>query len=253
MSGRFMPRTALRSIDPVVKRMRALAPLSEADRDLLYQLNDRRTRHRVGDELIMEGQKARRARFIVSGWASSQRVLADGRRQVFNIAIPGDGVGVCPWHTPPALCSVVAATAMETVDAEPIMERVRDGRSPGLAHALTAAGRLDELLALDHITRLGSQTAYERVAHFLLEMQHRLEMAGLGDTQRFPLPLTQEMLADTLGLSIVHINRTLQQLRRDKLIELRSGVAVLLQRDVLITLADFRWPKASPAQLADPR
>jgi CRP-like cAMP-binding protein len=240
----------MRSIDPVVRRLRALATLSEIDQELLSSLSERRVRHRAGDELIAEGQVARRPRFIVSGWANSQRVLADGRRQTFGFLLPGDGLGVCLRRSPPALCSVVAATALETVDAEPLMEVIQSGRSPGLGNAIIAAARLDDILVLDHMTRLGSQTAYERVAHLLLELQHRLELAGLGDSHRFPMPLTQEMLADALGLSIVHINRTLQQLRRDRLIELRSGVAVLLDREALILLADFRWPKSTPAALS---
>jgi CRP-like cAMP-binding protein len=89
------------------------------------------------------------------------------------------------------------------------------------------------------MVRLGQQTAYERVAHFLLELQRRLQIAGLGDSQRFPLPLTQEMLADSLGLSIVHVNRTLQHLRREKLIELRSGVAILLEPQTLSGICDY--------------
>lgn len=210
-------------------------------------MTERRVRHRAGDELIAEGQTARRARFIVSGWAHSQRVLMDGRRQTFGFLLPGDGLGMCPRQSPPALAVFVAATALETVDAEPLMEVVQSGRSPGLERALAAAARLDDILTYDHVTRLGCQTAYERVAHFLLELQHRSEMAGLGDRHRFPMPLTQEMLADALGLSIVHINRTLQQLRQRRLIELRSGVAVLLDREALIQIADFRWPKSMRA------
>lgn len=247
MLSRAIPNARLRPFNAVVRRLKTLAPLSEAEETLLLQLSERRTRHRAGDELIREGQTLRRPRYIISGWASSQRTLKDGRRQIFGFALPGDGLGVCERHTPQALSNFTAATTLETIDAEPIVQAVREGRAPGLAAALTAASRLDDVLALDQITRLGAQSAMERVSHFLLEMQHRLQAAGLGDAQRFPLPLTQEMLADTLGLSIVHINRTLQQLRRDKLIELRSGVAVLLQRDALVTLADFRPPPVTRA------
>jgi CRP-like cAMP-binding protein len=231
---------APRPIDPVLRRLRALATLSDSDQDLIRNLSERRERHVSGEELIAEGQIARRPRFVVSGWACRQRVLPDGRRQIFGFALPGDGLGICAKPAPPALCSVVALTALETVDAEPVTEAAQDGHSPALARALGAAEILEETLLLDHMVRLGRQTAYERVAHFLLELQTRLEIAGLGDMQRFPLPLTQEILADALGLSIVHVNRTLQQLRRERLIELRSGVAILLQRDLLATIADYR-------------
>jgi hypothetical protein len=152
---------------------------------------------------------------------------------------------------------VVAATAVETIDAGPVIDALRDGRARGLALALAAAARIDDVLMLEQMIRLGSLTAYERVAHLLLELQHRLEIVGQGDAQRFPLPLTQEMLGELLGISIVHINRILKQLRREGLIELRSGVAVLLQREALIALTDFKWPgpaaeSSMSAWLSDP-
>jgi CRP-like cAMP-binding protein len=240
MTGRFKPRIAPRPLDAVVRRMRALVALSEAEQDLLRNLSDRRERHVAGEELVADGQTGRRARLVVSGWACHQRVLPDGRRQIFGFLLPGDGFNICERPAPPALASTVALTALETVDAEPLLEAAHSGQAPGLARAFTLAAQLDQALLLDHMVRLGRQTAYERVAHFLLELQRRLEIAGLGDNQRFPLPLTQEILADALGLSIVHVNRTLQQLRRERLIELRSGVAILLQPDLLASVSDYR-------------
>lgn len=217
-------------------------------------LAERRERHAPGDELITEGDTQRKPRFVVAGWAARQRVLSDGRRQIFSMILPGDNFGVAPRNAPPAPWTVVALTALETVDAEPVLDAALDGCCPGLARALTAAALEEERLLLDHMVRLGQQTAYERVAHFLLELQRRLQMAGLGDSQRFPLPLTQEILADALGLSIVHVNRTLQQLRRERLIELRSGVAILLQPEALADIAgceipSARRPTAAPRQL----
>ena len=79
----------------------------------------------------------------------------------------------------------------------------------------------------DQITRLGRRTAYERFGNLLLELYHRLHVVGLARDGRFALPLTQEMLADALGLSVVHVNRTVQQMRRDGLLELRAGTVVI--------------------------
>jgi CRP-like cAMP-binding protein len=250
MTSRFKPRIAPRPLETVARRLRTLAPLTDAEMELLSSLSDRRERHAPGDELMSEGQTARRPRFLVTGWAASQRMLSDGRRQIFGIFLPGDGIGICERPAPPALSAVAALTALETVDAEPVLEAVQAGRAPGLGRALSISAVLDQMRMLDHIVRLGQQTAYERLAHFLLEMQRRMEAAGLGDAQRFPLPLTQEMLADALGLSIVHVNRTLQQLRRERLIELRSGVAILLQPDALASIADYRAHKVAPAARA---
>lgn len=245
MTGRFTPHLAPRPLDPVLRRLGVVANLSEAEQDLVRQLGERRERHSPGEELIREGQSTARARLVVSGWASRQRVLPDGRRQIFGFILPGEPLGLGRRPAAPPLAGVVALTALETLDAEPLIEAALSGRAPGLAQFVLRAQHTEDALLLDHMVRLGRQTAYERVAHFLLELQHRLQLSGLGDSQRFPLPLTQEIMADVLGLSIVHVNRTLQQLRREKLIELRSGVAILLRRELLVSISDYR-PATSP-------
>jgi CRP-like cAMP-binding protein len=247
MSDRLTPRPTPRPLEAVVRRLRALAVLSDAEQQLVRSL-DGRERFPAGEELVGESDLARRPRFILSGWACRQRVLPDGRRQIFTFLLPGDSLGVSRREAP-ELATVAALTAMETVSAEAVLEAAQSGRAPGLAQALLANEQVEQGLLLDHMVRLGRQTAYERVAHFLLELQQRLEIAGLGDSQRFPLPLTQEILADALGLSIVHVNRTLQQLRRERLIELRSGVAILLQPEILASIADYRLthPQFAPA------
>jgi CRP-like cAMP-binding protein len=247
MTGRFNTHLGVRPIDPILRRLRTLANLSEADTELIRGLTERRERHGPGEQLTAEGEAAGRPRFVVSGWACRQRLMPDGRRQIFSLLLPGDGFG---FASRPALSSVVALTALETVDASAIQDAVRRGAAPGLARALAGAELLEDSLLLDHAVRLGRLTAFERVAHFLLELQQRLEITGLGDRQRFPLPLTQEMLADTLGLSIVHVNRTLQQLRRAGLIELRSGVAILLQPDSMARICDYRTTGFAPSNRA---
>jgi CRP-like cAMP-binding protein len=236
MTGRFNAQLGVRSIDPILRRLRSLAALSESDIELVRGLTERRERHGAGEQLAAEGDLTR-PRFVVSGWACRQRLMPDGRRQIFSLLLPGDGFG---FGVQPALASCVALTALETVDASAVQDAARRGAAPALARALCVAEIMDDALLLDHAVRLGRLTAFERVAHFLLELQQRLEIVGLGDRQRFPLPLTQEMLADTLGLSIVHVNRTLQQLRRAGLIELRSGVAILLEPDSMARSCDYR-------------
>jgi CRP-like cAMP-binding protein len=247
MTSRYMSHLGVRPIDPVLRRLRNLSPLTDLDAEIVRGLAERRERHGAGEQLIAEGETTQRPRFVVSGWACRQRLMTDGRRQIFSLILPGDGFGFDPR---PALSGVVSLTALETVDAGPVNEAARRGASPSLARALAAAQSHEDMLLLDQAVRLGRLTAFERVAHFLLELQQRLEVAGLGDRQRFPLPLTQEILADALGLSIVHVNRTLQQLRRANLIELRSGVAILLQPEALAKLCDYRLPAPSSNKAA---
>ena len=125
-----------------------------------------------------------------------------------------------------------------------------DGRAhdDGVASACVRAVGLEETRLFDHIVRLGRQSAFERVTHLLLELHERLAVVGLAFENRFPLPLTQEVLADALGLSIVHVNRTLQQLRRGGLIDTRAGWVTLRDHEQMASLANFR-PAPKPAPL----
>ncbi|HEY0053353.1 MAG TPA: helix-turn-helix domain-containing protein, partial [Caulobacteraceae bacterium] len=112
-------------------------------------------------------------------------------------------------------------------------------RHPALWRALTLASRHDEMRLLDQVVRLGRQTAVERVASFFLEIYERLRVVGLAEAGAFTMPLTQEAMADALGLSPVHVNRTLQQLRRDGLAELSGARVTLHQPGALSRLCGF--------------
>ncbi|HTI67268.1 MAG TPA: helix-turn-helix domain-containing protein [Caulobacteraceae bacterium] len=231
-------------MDPVLRRFATLATLAPNEIALVERLAGQREECRAGAELLAEGATVRPPRLIVSGWAVRQRLLPDGRRQIFSFLVPGDGVGFCLRPHPLALAATIALTRVETVDASSIRLAAKDPEAhPGLTRILETAGHIDEARLLDNVVRLGRQTAYERVAHLLLELRDRLVAAGLADERRFPLPATQEVLADALGLSVVHINRILQQLRREKLIELHSGRVVLLNPDLLTAISDYRAAK----------
>ena len=236
--------TSASPADVVLRRLGALAPLSDREAALVLGLASQRQTHAPGSELYGEGHILGRPKVILSGWACRARVLSDGRRQIFTFLTPGDAIGLCAQPEARALSTTLALTRVTTADATVLADAIAQGapRYGGLAAAAAAAGKLEEARLLDHLVRLGRQTAYERLAHLFLELRWRLAVVGLGSESRFPLPLTQEVLADALGLSIVHVNRTLQQLRREKLLEVRNGFVELLQPEVLIATADFCPP-----------
>jgi CRP-like cAMP-binding protein len=160
MTSRLAPRLTGWPIDPVVHRLRSLTSLTEHEEALVRGLSDRRERRRPGDEIIVEGQTRRQPRFVVTGWAARQRVLPDGRRQIFSFILPGDAFGLDLRAGATAPWTVTALTAMETIDASPLLEDVCEGRAPGLAQGLAASTLESERLLLDHMVRLGQQTAY---------------------------------------------------------------------------------------------
>jgi len=99
----------------------------------------------------------------------------------------------------------------------------------------------------DQIVRLGRQTAYERMAHFMLELHARLQVAGIASSHTFALPVSQEVLADVLGLSVVHTNRVMQQVRHDGLLETRSGQVKILDLDAMRAVADWTSAIVEPS------
>lgn len=230
----------------VVRRLSRLAPLGAESIEALSAL---REVHRLsaGAAVVTEHEPLR-PRFLVSGWAARVRWLADGRRQVVSMVLPGDGVGLCERPQPLALCAMVAVTPVEVVDAAAISRLVFDpkgAKAPDIAVALAMSAALEEAHLIDQIVRLGRQTALERMAHLLLELRFRLSLVDLAVDGDFPLPLTQELLADATGLSAVHVNRTLQQMRREGLIELGQGRVKLLRQSLLETIADYQQPEVT--------
>ena len=241
------PLTSMGSANPadvVLRRLRSLATLNDREAALVLSMGARPQSDPAGAELFGEDDPIKRPRVLLSGWACRARVLPDGRRQIFTIVVPGDAVGLCVRAEPIAQSTTFALTNTVTADASALDDAVYRHAAdyPGLASAVSTASVLDEASLLDHIVRLGRHTAYERMAHLFLELRWRLAAVGLGGEHKFPMPLTQEALADALGLSIVHVNRTLQQLRREGLLEVRGGWAELYKPAVLAAAADFRLP-----------
>jgi CRP-like cAMP-binding protein len=235
------------SADVVVLRLQALAPLGVEAVQLLRRMEVSRP-HRPGSDLVDERDPALRPCFIASGWAARVRWLSDGRRQIISFVTPGDAVALSERPDPITQCATVALTDVRTFDAREVAAAMRSGAKvwADLKEAVNVAASLDACTVMNQVVRLGRHTAFERMCHLLLELHDRMARIGLAANGRFPLPLTQEVLADATGLSTVHVNRILQQLRRQKLIDLRSGYVALLDLEALAGIADFRSIKADP-------
>jgi CRP-like cAMP-binding protein len=196
-----------------------------------------------GSELVAEGEALDRARIVLSGWAARVRMLSDGRRQILSFLLPGDAFGIAARPCGFAPCTISALTAVTIAELPGLSSAIAGPDvSQGLGAIAWCILRHEEMFLQNQLVRVGRQTAYERTAHLLLELYHRLKAVSFTQGNGYVLPLTQEMLADALGLSVVHTNRTLQQLRRDKLIETHGSAISILQPETLARVADFREP-----------
>lgn len=181
----------------------------------------------------------RAAYILASGWACSYKILPEGSRQIVDFQIPGDFLGLRSVLLQTSDHCIEPVTEIEV--SEVLDEDLLDAftTTPRLATAVLWAASRDEAMVVEHLIDIGRRNAAERVAHFLLELGSRLRLVGLGQTSGYACPLTQYHLADALGLSAVHVNRVLRQLREAGLATFRDGQVRYDDFDRLVEFADF--------------
>lgn len=194
-----------------------------------------------GDALCREGERSPHVLVIASGYVVAAKRTAAGLQQNVAIYVPGDIVDHESFTLGVTRCSAVALTAVTFHKLTHV--RLRQILDSNAAHckAFWVYVAFHGALAQEWLLSLGRRSAYARTAHLLCELIHRTGAAASSEPITCPMPLTQTELADTLGLSVVHVNRTLMRLRQEGLIHLRRG-----QIDVL------DWPRFKTAAGFEP-
>jgi len=224
---------------PLSRKLTAFVALSDADLATLARFDRRRRVFQPGHEMIHEGQANSRAFVLADGWACSFKLLPDGGRQIVDFQIPGDFLGLRSILFRTADHGIEALTRIEA--SEVLASDILDAfaTAPRLATAVLWAASRDEAMVVEHLVNLGRRSAEERMAHVLLELGARLKLVGIGDRTGFDCPLTQYHLADALGLSAVHVNRILRQLREEGLVTFQKGRVAFDDFDRLKDRAGF--------------
>ncbi len=172
--------------------------------------------------------------FVLDGWGCQARSLADGRRQIFDVVLPGDLIGQSAVAVErEAGVTWIALTPMILVSAADLCAR------EAIHGNLLTEQREAMRRRYDHMMRLGVYTAYEKTAHLMLELHERLSVVGLAADGRFPFPISQERLGEILGLSAMHIHRTLAKLSQDGFFEAGPGWCALSRREELASKIEF--------------
>jgi CRP-like cAMP-binding protein len=220
-------------------RLAQLVPLSPDEIAILSDLQSTTRSVQRHRDIITEGRHHGSLFIILEGNGIRYRILHDGRRQIVNIVLPGDIIGVLGPFIENSLYSTKALTEM-TVAVIPA-NRVNSlfSSNPRLVTKLLWWFSCETAIYTEHLIDLGRRTALERVAHFLLELLTRLQAVGLAEDQSYKIPLTQELLADALGLSIPHVNRVLRRLREEQLVIVEDQRVTIKDVEALSELADF--------------
>ncbi|MBD2750357.1 Crp/Fnr family transcriptional regulator [Microvirga sp. BT688] len=222
----------------LTRKLEAFGPLPDADRLLLDEVI--RPARAVGPrvDLIREGEAPSDVNLILDGFACRYKMIPNGTRQIMAYLVPGD---FCDLHVfiLKTMDHTIATLSPCTVVKIPRAQILALMERPAIARAFWWAALVDEATLREWLVNVGARKAEHRVAHLLCELLLRLETVGLTNGDTYELAITQVELADTVGLTSVHVNRVLQRLRRDGLITLKGKHLVILDAAKLKALSGF--------------
>lgn len=226
----------------VARRLAQFGPFNDAETNIIRDVcQSVATPYPIRSVIGLPRDGAETLRFVASGWMVRVRELKDGRRQLMQLFLPGDAIANVPEN--PRSHFLQAITPVQIIDGSAIGQAAaRPDIYPGLANALNQMALRERALLMDYVVRLGRQTALERVAHLLIEVHYRLLGIGMAEHDELPFRMTQEAMSDLLGLSPVHVNRTLMTLKRTGMISIAHGRVHLLDVPGLEKLSEFRPP-----------
>jgi CRP-like cAMP-binding protein len=216
------------AVNPSIRKLEQFVRLSPEDKAILTRASSERMR-KFGSrvDISREGDRPRDVHLILSGWACRYKQLEDGRRQVVSFFLPGDMCDLNVFILKEMDHSIGTITPVTIADlSREFFDEIGAGY-PRIATALWWETLVNVAIQREWTMNLGQRTASERVAHLFCEIFFRLRLAGLTQGLSCDFPLTQSDLADATGLSKVHVNRTLQELRAARLVTLKGKVLII--------------------------
>lgn len=226
--------------NPLALNLMARDRLSSEELDLLNELASQSPRQfAAGDNLVQEGDVPTGSCLMLSGYSARYHVLSDGKRNISAIHVPGDFVDLHSLMLRPMDHGVVTLSAASVVMVPHTRLRGLTETHAHLSRMLWLSTLVDAAMHRRWLVAAGRLSPVGRVAHLLCELFVRLQTVELVEGYRFWLPMTQAQLSDAMGLSTVHINRTLQEMRRRGMIAWSGSDVEILDWDSLKAAAEF--------------
>src|ERR1700733_7587547 len=225
--------------NPLLRKLSNFAALSEEESTAI--VDSCRDVREVGarEDVISQGDRTGGVKLLLDGFACRYKTLEDGRRQIVAYFVPGDlcDLRVFILKRMDHSIGAIAPSRVATIAPENVLKLMHT--HPALTRALWWSTLVEEAIAREWIVNVGQRNALERMAHLFCELLYRFRAVGLNEGNSCTLPLTQVELAETLGLSSVHVNRTLPALRRRTLITLEGGTLTIQDLDTLKEVSFF--------------
>jgi len=201
--------------------------LTAEDRQLLEGLSTVAQRVPAGQDLIVEGEKPRHTRLFLSGYGCRYKGLASGERSITSLLLPGDFCDLNGFVLGYMDHTIATISECDVAEIPPEAMTALMADSPRVVRALWWATLVDDAIWREWLLNMGRRPADQQLAHLFCETLARLRASGTVRGQDFPFPLTQEQLADVIGVSTVHVNRILQRLRGEELVALEGRRVII--------------------------
>jgi len=223
----------------LIRKLQTIAVVTAEEQDALAELPMRLRVFAASADLLREDQPSTECCLILEGLACRYKVLGAGQRQILSLHLPGDIPDLMSLHLQTMDHGLASLGRGRAAYIPHGAVRELCDRHPQLAATLWRDTLIDASIGREWLAGVGRRTAHERIAHLICEALVRSRALGLMDEGAFELPMTQAELGDATGLSTVHVNRVLQDLRREELITWRGRSILVLDWERLRLAADF--------------
>lgn len=224
---------------PLIVKLEHRDGLSPHEHQILEDATSSVETFAANTDIVREGDVADHSCLILEGWTVRAKTLADGRRQITAFHIPGDFVDLHSFLLKPMDHTITALTPCKmALTPHSALKKITE-EHPHLTRMLWLSTLIDTAIHREWLVALGRLSAAGHLAHLLCELYLRLEVVGLAKDYKFDFPVTQTVLADALGLSTVHVNRVVQELRREGFVAWRGTHVTIKDWDALARLAEF--------------
>jgi CRP-like cAMP-binding protein len=223
----------------LIRQLESITELSRDDRDALATLPLRIRSIAEKRDIVREGARPAESCLVTEGMVCRYKMLSNGRRQILSFHHSGDMPDLESLYLKTMDHTIASVTAARVAFVPHEAVKALIHARPGIADALSRLILVDASIYREWIANIGRRSSMERVAHVICECFVRMRALGLCKQSSFELPLTQIELGDATGLSVVHVNRVMKELRRLNLIETNGGIHAILDWEMLQETADF--------------
>jgi CRP-like cAMP-binding protein len=226
-------------LNPLVRKLESIVTLTDEERQAILRLPVTVRALKADQDIVRDLDRPSQCCLILDGFACRYKMIGDGRRQILSFHIPGDIPDLQSIHLEVMDHSLGTLTAARVgfIPHEVVRASIR--AHPRIGDVFWRDTLIDAAVFREWVTNVGRRDAYGRIAHIFCELFVRVSAVGLNKGESYETPITQAELADASGLSTVHVNRTMQELRRDGLIKTKGASIIIEDWDGLQKAGEF--------------